>query len=101
MANMVKLLGSDPEQLCSLENVKNELKRYGYLAPMMAPMLIEISQSNSTEMPKSDETNTEAGAEGGAEGSANLSAAGQSEIDRRLNELLEDIVNLGYYRQID
>lgn len=101
MANIVKLLGSDPETLCSLENVKNELKRYGYMAPLMAPMLIEISQSSSTEMPKSDETNTEAGAEGGAEGSSDVSTAGQLEVDRRLNELLEDIVNLGYYRHID
>lgn len=102
MSNIVKLLGSDPEKLCSLENVKNELKRFGYLAPMMTPMLIQISQSDSSEMPHSDATNTEACAEGGeGSSSSGMSAAGQLEFDRRINELLEDVVNLGYYRKID
>lgn len=96
MSNIVKLLGSDPDKLCPLENLKNELKRYGYIALMMAPMIIEMSQSDSIEMPG---TSNEAGAEGGGEGSG-LSPAGQLEFNRRINELLEDIVNLGYYRLI-
>lgn len=88
MSNMVKLLGSDPEKLCSLENLKNELKRYGYIVPMMTPMLIQMSQSDSSEMPTSDATSTETGAERGAQGTG-LSATGQLEYERRINELLE------------
>lgn len=99
MSNIVKSLGSDPEKLCSLENVKNELKRFGYFAPMMTPMLIQMSQADSSEMPKSDVTSTEAGTEVG-EGTG-LSVTGQLEFDRRINDLLEDIVNLGYYRKIE
>lgn len=98
MSNIVKSLGSDPDKLCTLEYLKNELKRFGYLAPIVTPMLIQMSQSDSSEMPKSDEMSTEPGAVGG-EGTG-LSAAGQLEFDRRINELLEDIVNLGYYQKI-
>lgn len=101
MSNIVKFLGSDPDKLCSLVRVKNELKRFGYFAPMMTPMLIQISQSDATEMPKSDETNVQAGAGGEGDHGTGLSAAGQMEFDRRINELLEDTVNLKYYRKIE
>lgn len=86
MSNIVKLLGGDPNKLCPLERLKAELKRFGYLAPMMIPMLIQISLSDSSEMPNSDGTG--------------LSDVRQLEFDRRINELFEDIVSLGYYRKI-
>lgn len=96
MSKIVKLLGGDPNKLCPLENVKNELKRFGYFAPMMTPLLIQISQSDSSELPKLNEATAD-----GENQSTGLSAEGQLEFDRRINELLEDIVNMDYYRKID
>lgn len=60
---------------------------------MTIPFVIHISLSDSSELPNADAT------EEGSQGT-HLSAAGRLEFGRRINELLEDIVNLAYYCKV-
>lgn len=102
LAKTVRLLGSDPNKLFTLENLKDELKRLGNYALIMGPTILEISFAESSEIPKFDEMFDKV-----AEGKVKidlitgLSGNGQQEFDRRSNELLDDIVDFGYFRKIE
>lgn len=79
------MLGSDPEKLFTFENLKEELKRYGNFALIVTPLFILSAQIQL------NETNTD---------ETGLSEINQMEYDRRINGLLEDVIELGYYRKI-
>lgn len=94
LSQTIKLLGSDPEKLFTRENLNEELKRFGNFALIVTPLfilsaLIQLSESNTD---GSVEENTDI--------SSGLSEENQIEYDRRINGLLEDVVDLGYYRKI-
>lgn len=98
LSKTVKLLGSDADKLFTYDDLLGELKRCGVYALLMAPILLQISQADSSEIPNLDEMCDKV-----AEGDSNialitsLSAKGQLECDRRLNEVFEDVIELGYY----
>lgn len=85
LTQTIKLLGSDPEKLFTFENLKEELKRYGNFALIVTPLFILSAQIQL------NETNTD---------ETGLSEINQMEYDRRINGLLEDVIELGYYRKI-
>lgn len=99
LSKTVKLLGSDPEELFSFEDLLSELKRCGVYALLMSPMLLQVSLAHSNEISNMDEMFDKV-----AEGESKinlvtgLSSEGQSEYDRRLNEVFEDVIKLGYYQ---
>lgn len=68
----------------------------------MAPCLLQISLAESSEISNLDEMFDKA-----ADGEATLdiitglSENGQQEFDRRIGEVFEDVVRLGYYRQVN
>lgn len=101
-AKSVKFLGSDPEKLFTLENLKDELKRCGNMVLIMMPMLIQLSLADSSEIVSKDEMFSKPSKE---ENKSNwmtgLSNAGQQEHDRRLNEIFEDVIERGYYQKIE
>lgn len=102
LSKTVKLLGSDPDELFTFENLKDDLKRCGNYALIMAPCLLQISLAESSEISNLDEMFDKA-----ADGEATLdiitglSENGQQEFDRRIGEVFEDVVRLGYYRQVN
>ena len=99
MAKIVKLLGSDPDKLFTYDDLLVELKRCGVYALLMTPILLQISQADSSEIPNMDEMFDKAvEGEGKLDMVTSLSAKGQLECDRRLNEVFEDVINLGYYQ---
>lgn len=99
LSNMVKLLGSEPEELFTFEDLLSELKRFGVYALLMTPMLLQVSLAHSNEISNMDEMFDKV-----AEGESkinlvtSLSDEGQSEYCRRLNEVFEDIIQLEYYQ---
>lgn len=99
LSKTVKLLGSDPDELFTLENLLSELKRFGVYALLMSPMLLQVSLAHSNEISNMDEMFDKV-----AEGESKinlvteLSSEGQSEYHRRLNEVFEDVIQLGYYQ---
>lgn len=103
---MVKLLGSNPNELFTFENLKAELKRCGNYALIMAPILLQISQADSSEITKLDEVFDKATT--GAENDddkidliTGLSDKGQLEFQRRLGDVFTDVIRFGYYRKIE
>lgn len=98
---MVKSLGSNPDELFTLDNLKDELKRCGNYAFLLAPMLISVSLAESSEISNLDEMCDKiADGERRHELITGLSDKAQLEYERRLNDTVEDLVKLGYYRKI-
>lgn len=99
LSKTVKLLGSDPDKLFTYDDLLAELKRCGVYALLMAPLLLQILQANSNEISNMDEVfDKVANGESKIELVTTLSSKGQSEYDRRLNEVFEDVIAMGYYQ---
>lgn len=98
LSETVKLLGSNPEKLFTLDNLKDELKRCGNFALIIAPTVLHVSQgdpndvANKNEMIESDD---------GFQLVTGLSDERQKEFGRRVNEMMEDIVQLGFYHKVE
>lgn len=102
LAKTVKLLGSNPDKLFSFKNLKDELKRCGNYALILAPCLLQVSLAESGEISNLDEMfDKAADGEGTLDLITGLSENGQQEFDRRIGEVLEDVVRLGYYREVN
>lgn len=98
LTKMVKLLGADTE-LFTFENLTDELERCGYFALLMAPMMIQTIQADSSDLSNLDEVcDNMARGEGAQELITGLSEEAQRLYEDRLNDIVEDVVNLGYYR---
>lgn len=102
LAKTVRLLGSDPGELFTFANLKDELKRFGNYLLIMSPLWISTTQVDPSGMTGMDEM-----FDGTGEGEnkpdlvSGFSKEGQREFERRINGLLEDIIELGYYRKIE
>lgn len=98
MSNTVRLLGSDPDELFTYEDLLSELKRCGIYALLLVPLVLQVLLANSSEIPNFDEMCDKAVEGNGQIGLVTgLSGEGQSEFVRRINEIFEDVINLGYY----
>lgn len=103
LSQTTKSLGSDLEKLFTYENLMDELKRFGNFALIVTPLFILSAQIQLNEFSTDDmiEDNSDPKNEADISSGTGLSEKNQIEYDRRINELLEDIVNLGYYRKIE
>lgn len=98
---MVELLGSNSHELFTFEDLKGEMKRCGNFALLMSPMLIQISQAELSGAPDFDDMfDKMTKGETNQEFITGLSTKGQLQYDQRMNEVLEQIIELGYYRKI-
>lgn len=84
------MLGSDPDQLFSFENLQTELKQCGNFALIMAPLVIQYSQTDSSKISNVHEAC-------GQKSAMHL----KEKYARQINDLLEDIVKFEYYRKIE
>lgn len=102
LARTIKLLGSNPDELFTFDDLQTEMKRCGNYGLMLAPMLIQISQASSSQVTNLDEM-CDKMADGGDAGGlvSGLTENGQAEYERRLNDVLEDVVQLGYYQKLN
>lgn len=102
LSKTVKLLGSNPDELFTFDDLQSELKRCGNYALMLAPLLIQISQASSSEVTNLDEMCDKMAEGEDTQGLiTGLSESGQLEYERRLNDVVEDVIKLGYYHKID
>lgn len=88
LSKTVKLLGSNPAELFTFEDLNNELKTCGVYALLMGPMLLQIGLADLPD---------EAGGQGF---NGRLSDEHQQKYDRRINEILEDVVRFGYHEKM-
>lgn len=99
LSKTVKLLGSNPDELFTFADLMDELKHYGVYALLMVPMLLQVSQAHSNEISNMDEMfDKVADGENKINLITGLSSEGQSEYERRINEVFEDIIEMGYYQ---
>lgn len=106
LSKTIRTLGSNPDELFTFANLKSELKRFGNYALIMGPLWISETQQQpgSHEVFTDDMFDKPAGAKSEPSEPAlacDLNKKGQDEFARRINELMEDVVRLEYYRKIE
>lgn len=102
LSRIVKQLGSNPDELFTLANLKEELQICGIYGFLLAPMLISVSLADSTEISNLDEMCDKiAEGERRHELITGLNDKAQHEYEERLNDVVDDLITLGYYRKID
>lgn len=96
LSKTITSLGSDPIELFSFENLQNELKRYGCFGLLQTPLILQyLLLTDSYETVNSSDMEKE------CQKHLITESNGRSEYARRLNEVFEDIVNLGYYYKMN
>lgn len=91
LSRTIRLLGSDPEELFTFDNLLDEMKKCGTYALLVAPMHIHIAavgESEKVDMNESRDSTKE------------LSVNAEEEYERKLNDVIGDIVDLGYFNEV-
>lgn len=85
LTKTVTLLGTNPE-IFTFEDLKDEMKRCGNFVLTVMPILIYGSSAHQMNGPDSTTV---------------LNVEAQSEYERRMNEVVEDVLSQGFYRNIN
>lgn len=86
LTKTVTLLGTNPRHLFTFEDLKDEMKRCGNFVLTVMPILIYGSSAHQMNGPDSTTV---------------LNVEAQSEYERRMNEVVEDVLSQGFYRNIN
>ncbi|XP_037036812.1 uncharacterized protein LOC119074641 [Bradysia coprophila] len=99
LSQTVKLLGSNPDKLFTFENLQSELKRVGSFVLLVAPFYKQLSHAKATELTNWNVMCDNVG-QGGEQQELYtlLSEAGKRAYERTLNDVVGDVVRMGYYR---
>lgn len=103
LSKTIKLLGSNPEKLFSFNDLQNELKNCGEYTLILTPVVIQVSQADPSDLTDLDDLcdNLADGANSKKiDFTGDLSEKSQLVYERRINDLVEDIVRLGYLQKI-
>lgn len=90
LSKTVELLGSNAADHFTIDDLRDEMKRCGNYALLMAPMVVQVSMAGST----SNE-------EGGQDFNTDLDDEAQVAYHQRMNDVVGDVVRMGFYRKID
>lgn len=102
LSETVRLLGSNPDELFTFDNLKEELKICGNYALITAPMLLQVSLADSSEILNLDEMfDKVAAGETTLDLTSDLNERAQLIYEQRLSDVVEDILRLGYYRKVE
>lgn len=98
LSKTINLLGSTSDELFTFDDLINELKQFGVYALLISPLLMGVLLADPSEVSNLDEMfDKVASGEGRINLVSDLSAERQLEYDRRMNDVFEDVINLGYY----
>lgn len=100
LSNTVKLLGSNPDELFSLDDLKDELRICGNYAFIMAPILLSVSLADSSEISNLNEMCDNTGEGEKIDLISGLNEKAQLVYEQRLSDVLDDLIELGYYHKI-
>lgn len=95
VSKTMKLLGSNPNQLFTFENLETEMKRCGKFVLLLGPLVLELALAESDDVivsndAMSDENKSFAFTNG-------LNEKSQSMYESRLKDIVEDVIRLGYF----
>lgn len=97
LSRTIRLLGSDPEKLFTFDNLLDEMKKCGTYALLVAPMHIHIAAVGESEKVDMNESRDE---KDGPHSTKELSVNVEEEYERKLNDVIGDIVDLGYFNEV-
>lgn len=97
LADAIRRLGSDPEKLFSRAAFDKELKRLGNMVFLMGLWMMQMMLADASDIPDIDQLTEDIVNSEKIDVFQNQHAAQEQEYDRRINELFEDFVELGYY----
>lgn len=100
LSNTVKLLGSNPDELFTLNDLKDELRICGNFAFILTPMILQVSLADSSEIANLDEMCDKSAEGQTVDVLSGLNEKAQLEYGQRLSGVIDDIINLGYYNKI-
>lgn len=96
LSKTIQRLESDPNKIFSYEQLQTQLRQFGETALLFAPMLMLVKLVNPEQIkPMNEYANS---VEKGEETDLinELDEEGQAEFSRLVNDLFDDLVNLGY-----
>lgn len=95
------MLGSNPDELFTFQNLKSEMERCGKFILLQGPLMMEISLAEPDDVAVNlnesfGETSEERKPLAFTSG---LNEKALSEYATRLNDMIEDIIRLGYFNK--
>lgn len=97
LSQSIRRLGSNPDKLFSYDDFHNELKKFGNFVLLMGTMMTEMMLIDPKDIPDIDDSAEEVAS---VDKNLNVFAYNEQrdrEYDRRINDLFDDFVGMGYY----
>lgn len=99
LCKTIRMLGSDPDQLFTFENLQDELRRCGNYSLLFAPIVIAVSTDAISDL---DETfNGTRNEECERNSIYKMKTESQRQFSERINGLLEDVDSFRYYQKMN
>lgn len=98
LSQMIRKLGSDPNQMYPYESFQMQLRQFGEYALIMAPMIISVRVAKETDVSNLDDYARLIAEGKEAHMLHEFTGDTQAEFSRLVNELVTDLLNYGYIK---
>lgn len=95
LAEQIRKLGSDPDQLYPYNTFKTDLKKFSKLAFIMGLVMAQLLVANSDNLSDLDEISEKTG--GSADFIQNIDEETRSEYNLKVRNLLDSLIELDFY----
>lgn len=98
LSTMVTKLGSDPAKLFTWDDLQGELKRFGLYGFLVGPLMAQVVMADASDIPNLDEYSEILANDSTQTNIFNdFADTAQKKYARRINGVLSDLVDFGYY----
>lgn len=102
LSQTIRKLGSDSDKLFTFDNLLSEMKKAGNIAFLLAPMILSVVLADPNQITNMDKMSDDmADGKQSQELITGLTDAAQIEYEKRLNDLVVDLVDLGYFKELN
>lgn len=96
LSDTIRKLGSDPDKLYTYENFENQLRKFGRIALLYAPMLIGVLLAGPNDVSNLDEYSELIDKDNNIDLLKPFEGEKQLKYSSLINDLVTDLVNYGY-----
>lgn len=98
MSELMSKLGSDLDKFYSYDDFRTQLKKFGRFAMLQSPLMLLMSLAKPSEIPNLDELTSQMSLnDSNAEFVLNFNEEALEIYKIRVNDMISDMVDLGYY----
>ena len=98
LSETIQKLGSDPDQLFTYQNFQDQLKKFSKYAFLMGPLFAMTTLAGTNDIPDLDDLCNDLGTKDYVDFVKEFTdEVQQKEYEKKVNDLLTDLVELGYY----